>query len=258
VVKNGACNEENSSATKVTVNSCISQVSVKVNLSHIDPATNLMSTYYASTMGSNFPLADPYATTYSSAYTHVPSGQAVASTTAAVLAVTGPNAITDWVFVELRTGTSGATNAVYTRAGLIQADGDIVDTDGVSPLSFPLAPNGNYYLAIRHRNHLGFRTDAPIAISSANTVHDFTNNSIVLYGIAPLTTHLTATTLRVMNTGDANFDGSIDSSDSAIWEGQNGNFDDYYFNADYNYDGSVDSSDSALWETNNGKYEELQ
>jgi hypothetical protein len=60
-----------------------------------------------------------------------------------------------------------------------------------------------------------------------------------------------------MNAGDANMDGSIDSSDSTVWELENGSFDDYLLNSDYNMDGSVDGTDSTLWEINNGKYQEL-
>jgi hypothetical protein len=44
---------------------------------------------------------------------------------------------------------------VQRRAGLIQRDGDIVDLDGVSPLTFTGGASGNYYVTVRHRNHLG-------------------------------------------------------------------------------------------------------
>jgi hypothetical protein len=248
----------NSTATKVTVDPCAAILKSKVFLNNVNPATSLMDAYYPITAGAGFPTSDPYSTAaFSSAYTHVPANQPIASTTAAVLAVTGSNAIVDWVFVELRTGTSGATTVVRTKAALLQSDGDIVDTDGVSPLTFSGVTAGNFYVAIRHRNHLGFRSDAPLTISSSTT-HNFTNNSIALYGITPLTTHINSATTNVMNAGDANSDGSLDSSDSAIWETQNGSFDDYLLNSDYNIDGSIDGVDSALWEINNGKYEELQ
>ncbi|GIV31516.1 MAG: hypothetical protein KatS3mg029_0867 [Saprospiraceae bacterium] len=53
----------------------------------------------------------------------------------AVLAVTGPNAIVDWVFLELRSKNNPA-NTLITRSALLQRDGDIVDLDGVSPVYF--------------------------------------------------------------------------------------------------------------------------
>jgi len=51
---------------------------------------------------------------------------------------------------------------------LIQRDGDIVDVDGVSPVAFEQLPNGNYFLSIRHRNHLGVMT---------KTAQPFSNNA---------------------------------------------------------------------------------
>jgi hypothetical protein len=236
-----------------------SKLSLKVYLNNVDPATSLMDNYYPNPANAptNFPLSDPFATAaFSSDFVHVMNGP-LASTTNTVLAVTGANAIVDWVFLELRTGVSGASTVAYTQAALIQADGDIVDVDGVSSVNFPLAPNGNYFVAIRHRNHLGFRTENKIAISPTTAPLNFTNNSVLVYGITPLTTHINSLTTNVMNGGDANHDGSLDSTDSAIWEVQNGNFNDYLLNADYNLDGSIDGPDSALWELNNGKYQEL-
>jgi hypothetical protein len=202
----------------------------------------------------NFPKKDPYFTTFNTNFTHV-NNTIQDSTTATVLAATGNNAIVDWVFLELRTGISGSTTVVKTKAALLQADGDIVDMDGVSVVPFTNVPAGSYYVAVRHRNHLGFRTDAPIALTATTPAVNFTNNSVVLYGITPLFT--VSATIKTMNGGEANSDGSLDGTDSAVWELQNGGFDDYYLNSDYNLDGSIDGTDSAIWELNNGKYQEL-
>jgi hypothetical protein len=223
-------------------------VQAKVFLSNLNSGT--MGTYI-NTMA-NFPLSDPYSTTpLNTVFTHV-NNPTVATTTSGTI---NNNAVVDWVFLELRTGVSGSSSVNYTKAALLQNDGDIVDMDGLSPVTFPNTPAGNYYVAVRHRNHLGFRTNAPIALSSTSALLDFTNNSTPLYGIAPIS--ILSPTLATMNAGDANSDGSIDSVDSALWEAQNGAFDDYTLNSDYNLDGSIDSVDSALWEINNGKYQEL-
>jgi hypothetical protein len=203
----------------------------------------------------NFPLSDPYsAVPLNTSYIHVNRGP-VQTTTATVLATTGNNSIVDWVFVELRQGTSGATSVVFTKSALLQKDGDIVDMDGVSDLSFPNAPAGAYYITVRHRNHLGFRTDLAYNLSGTATVLNLTNNTVVLYGTYPLSQ--LSTTIFAMNGGDPNSDGSVDAVDSILWEAQNGLFDDYGNNADNNLDGSVDSIDSIVWEDNNGKYEQL-
>ncbi|MEN9566509.1 MAG: hypothetical protein RLZZ69_1705, partial [Cyanobacteriota bacterium] len=50
-----------------------------------------------------------------------------------------------------------------------EKDGDIVDVDGISPLSFFGTPN-SYYVAVRHRNHTGFRTDNKIALSARSAL----------------------------------------------------------------------------------------
>ncbi|HRH39516.1 MAG TPA: hypothetical protein PK760_14290, partial [Flavobacteriales bacterium] len=98
-----------------------------------------------------------------------------------VAAVTGNNAICDWVVVELH--QPAAPYAVLaTRTALVQRDGDVVGFDGVSPVAFDAAP-GNYHIAIRHRNHLGVMTGAPLALSTTNTVIDFTNPLTPTWGV---------------------------------------------------------------------------
>lgn len=233
-------------------------VNAKVLLGNAS-ATGIMPNYFTDPANSfpNFPVTDPYATAqFNSTFVHVPGGPA-AATTPAVLAQTGNNAIVDWVFVQLRQGTSGATTVVRTAAGLLQADGDIVDMDGVSPLGFPGLTPGNYFVTVRHRNHLGFRTDADVPVSPTTAPLNFTDGSTLLYGSFPVTNASGSTTLWVMNAGDANSDGSVDATDTVVWETYNGLFDNYYYNSDYNLDGSVDAIDTIEWERNNGKYEEL-
>ena len=65
--------------------------------------------------------------------------------------------IMDWVLLELRDATTPAT-VITRRAAFIREDGRVVDLDGISNVTFRNVANGNYYLVIRHRNHLGIRT----------------------------------------------------------------------------------------------------
>lgn len=102
------------------------------------------------------------------------------STTAQVLATAGVNAIVDWVVVELRSAST-PTQILATRCALLQSDGDVVDVDGTSAVVFNL-PAGSYRVALRHRNHLGVITAAPLALSSTSTTIDFSNGSIALFG----------------------------------------------------------------------------
>ena len=102
------------------------------------------------------------------------------STTTTVMAVTGPNAVVDWVYVSLRGSFSQAQN-VADKWALIQRDGDIVGMDGVSPLSFNV-PAGSYYVIVGHRNHLRAMTASPVLLSSTLTVVDFRSASLITYG----------------------------------------------------------------------------
>ncbi len=125
-------------------------------------------TYSAGVMGDNLrslnliPTTEPYSSL--TGFTHSGSGGGE-TTTATVLAVTGNNAIVDWVFVQLHNSSTGAV--VSTRAALLQRDGDIVETDGVTPLSMAGNAPGSYYISVRHRNHLGVRSVATVDLSTA-------------------------------------------------------------------------------------------
>ncbi len=70
--------------------------------------------------------------------------------------------IVDWVVVEIRDGQDN-TNILARQTALLKPDGRVVDTNGFSPLSFALSP-GNYFVAVRHRNHLGIMTATAIAL----------------------------------------------------------------------------------------------
>jgi hypothetical protein len=94
------------------------------------------------------------------------------TTTATVLATTGANAIVDWVYLELRSKTN-SSNILYRRSALLQRDGDIVEVDGVSPVSFTNTPTDQYFVSVKHRNHLGVMTAMPqaLTIAGANCIN---------------------------------------------------------------------------------------
>lgn len=100
-----------------------------------------------------------------------------------VFTTTGPNAIVDWVWLELRTlDYLGKSDSVLaTRSALVQRDGDIVDLDGTSAVLFPDSYEGLYYVYVRHRNHLGAMTAAAVNLAAAHLV-DFTSASTPTFG----------------------------------------------------------------------------
>jgi hypothetical protein len=248
---NGCTATDNVTITPSTV---CTRLSAKIFLSSYNTSTLLMEGYLRTLP--TFPLSDPYnVAPLNSKFIHV-NNPTVAMTTASVLAQANGNAIEDWIFIELRTGTSNASTVAYTRSALVQRDGDVVDMDGLSLVSFQNLPDGDYYVSIRHRNHLGFRTLNKVAFSVANiTSLDFSNNSLSYVSPCPLFT--ININLNTMIGGDGNSDGSVDALDQKIWNDTLGLFDLYQLNADYNLDGSVDAIDSVMLEMNSGKYEEL-
>jgi len=99
-----------------------------------------------------------------------------------------PAGVTDWVLVELRDANTPST-VVATRAAFVKSDGSVVDLDGSSVVSFSTATAGNYYIAIRHRNHLGIRSANTQALSSTATLYDFTSGEAQAYQDLAITTN---------------------------------------------------------------------
>lgn len=104
------------------------------------------------------------------------------TTWASVLNLTGNDAIVDWVFVELRDKNAPGT-VLATRSAMVQRDGNVVDVDGVSAVDFHGMPTDEYYVAVRHRNHLGVMTAVPLSLDSlATTTVDFTTPALAVWG----------------------------------------------------------------------------
>ncbi len=126
---------------------------------------------------------------------------------ASVFNVTGANAIVDWVYVELRDELTNTLVAASTSA-LLQRDGDVVDVDGVSPLSFGIA-SANYYVTIKHRNHLGVMSKDTILLDATTKTVDFTDGSISTFGTDGQTTFGMTGGKSGMWSGDATGNGLL-------------------------------------------------
>lgn len=128
--------------------------------------------------------------------------ETVAASVFNVQAVTDNN-IVDWVFVTLY-DNSPVPVKLQTRAALLQRDGDVVDLDGVSPLSMPFDANGTYHVAVGHRNHLSIRTPnvSPLTLTEGGAAGtwDFTTAVGQAYqdpALAPATPMILVTTSGV-------------------------------------------------------------
>jgi glucose/arabinose dehydrogenase len=151
----------------------------------VDPKVFLEGPLNTSTMimgdalraSGSIPLNEPYTAL---GYGNV-AGAGGGSTTSGVLATTGNNAIVDWVRVELRSAAEPRI-VVATHHALLQRDGDIVNGDGTMGLAFGVGP-GNYYVVVRHRNHLAAMSATPIALTAAATVVDFRSAGTSTFGL---------------------------------------------------------------------------
>ena len=135
-----------------------------------------------------------------------PSSQSYLSIPAIVSAceITGADAIVDWVVLELREADANGFR-VATRSALLQRDGDVVGVNGSGPVSFPV-PSGTYYLALRHRNHLGAMTASPVALSTVPTVVDLRSAATATYGTSA---RKTIGAVQALWAGDATFNGEV-------------------------------------------------
>jgi hypothetical protein len=160
-----------------------------------------------------------------------------------------PNSdIVDWVLVELRTGTVGETK-VAERAVFLKKDGTIVDLDGSSPVTFTGLSAGNYYVVIRHRNHLAIMSSSALTLSSSSTTsYDFTTSQSQAFGTDAL--KLLSGGGYGMIAGDGNHDGFVTSTDFNIFNSKFTSATSGYEYSDWNLDGFVTSTDFNLFNPN--------
>ncbi len=137
-----------------------------------DPQTNLMRDDLRAQ--GLIPLAEPYA----ALDLGHPGGE---TTTPERLAVTGKNAVVDWVLVELR-DKDDPTIVLGSRSMLLERDGDVVDPQtGSTRLEFSVA-EGLYHVSVRHRNHLGMMTAQPVSVGVENQLIDLVTGGVAMHG----------------------------------------------------------------------------
>jgi len=164
-----------------------------------------------------------------------------------------PNSdIVDWVLIELRTGTA-SDSIVGTRAAFIKNDGTIIDTDGLSPVTFTGLSDGNYYVVVRHRNHLAIMSDSSISLSGSSALYDFCTSQSKAYttGTDPMID--LGGGVYGMYSGDTNISGIVTAGDKSMVNSYNLSIG--YYNADTNLSGIVTAADKTNINFNNLKQE---
>ncbi|MCB9200587.1 MAG: carboxylesterase family protein [Flavobacteriales bacterium] len=150
----------------------------------------------------DFPLMEPF-----SALGYLHQGGGGETVDPQVLGVTGPDAIVDWVLVELR-DANDPTTVLASQSALLQRDGDVVATDGVSTLPL-LLPEGNYHVAMRHRNHLGCMTAGPVLLGHTPTAIDLAAAGTLMYGSDARISVTGTFPAEALWAGDVSFDGVV-------------------------------------------------
>jgi peptidoglycan/xylan/chitin deacetylase (PgdA/CDA1 family) len=159
-----------------------------------------------------------------------------------------PNSnIVDWVVIELRTGT-GSETKVAQRAVFLKRDGTIVDIDGSSPVTFTGLSEGDYYVVVRHRNHLAIMTASAIPFSSTSAFYDFTTSQSQAYGTNAMKD--LGGGVFGMYTGDGNQDGLVTSTDFNVFNPKFTSAVSGYEYSDWNLDGLITSTDFNFFNPN--------
>lgn len=114
----------------------------------------------------------------------------------------------DWVLVQTR---ENMTDTRYSKVGILTEDGQVVNPDG-SPFSFTNLPTSEYYLVIKHRNHLGIMSAQKIFIGRGEPVeYDFTNSPSKAFGDNAMVN--LGDESYAMIAGDGNADGIVNVLD---------------------------------------------
>ncbi|MCF6270774.1 MAG: integrin alpha, partial [Melioribacteraceae bacterium] len=150
-----------------------------------------------------------------------------------------PSGVVDWVLIELRTNT---TTIAETRAAFLKSDGTLVDTDGTSAVNFPNSTAGNYYVVVKHRNHIPIMTASAVPLSNNPPLHNMTQTQSNTYGSNPLKS--IGGGYYGMFAGDGNLSEIVTNSDKTdIINNLNSSG---YYNSDTNMSGIVTNSDKTV------------
>ncbi|MBK6473362.1 MAG: hypothetical protein IPF95_01465 [Flavobacteriales bacterium] len=150
------------------------------------------------------PLLEPYT---AMGYPQINGGGEVATSFWLDLTAFSVHRAVDWVRVELR-DQNDPTQLVASGQYVLWSNGRLRQSDNGLDVVMK-APPGNYYVVVRHRNHLAAMTAAPVFLSSnlgTSTVLDLTQTATATYGTNAQQNNNGTMCLWP---GDANFNGDV-------------------------------------------------
>lgn len=155
------------------------------------------------------PLKEPYTALPNFKHIGTGGGETI---TENILNKTGEDAVVDWIMVELRPKVTPGI-VLATQSVLVTRDGDVINTLGDSVLIFPNILPGDYYVSVKHRNHLDMMTLYTYSLGPNNTpLIDFT------YEFMPIISR--KSTIEV-DGKRAQWSGDLNGDNKIIYQGPN-------------------------------------
>lgn len=225
---------ENMTSITLTEDNCAFTVQINMLLEGAyNSSTNLMSTILKD--NDLLPLSQPY--------NRVPwnyqGGESVSNFTAI------PENVSDWVLVELRDGTDNE-QVVGQRAAFLKNDGTLIDLDGSVGVDFEDLDEGDYFIVIRHRNHLAVISENVVTLPNA-IPFDVTEPVNIFGGTGQLTEIEAG--LYALYAGDFDSNGTITVSDFNLYATQTAQIN-VYLDGDCNLDKAVTVADFNIYQPN--------
>ena len=154
--------------------------------------------------------------------------------------------VSDTLLVELR-----YTATPFNAAETVET---ILTDNGTAQAKFSSAPDGSYFIAVKHRNALDTWSSLPVSLSrSAPTTYSFSSSASQAYGNNMI--QVDTSPLRfALYSGDVNQDETVDATDVSMIDNDAQNFVSGYVVTDLTGDDFVDGTDFALADNNAANY----
>ncbi len=151
----------------------------------------------------------------------------------------------DWVLVELRNAANWDV-LEDTKAGFLLSNGSVVNTDGTA-ISFANAVSGtDYYMVVRHRNHVDIMSSQTVNLPNTIT-YDFTTIGNVMAGSNQV--KALGGGVYGLHAGDISADGIISVEDFNFYKLDLSQLNSY-LDTDISLDGNVLTQDFNLYRSN--------
>ncbi|MGB1204887.1 MAG: M43 family zinc metalloprotease [Chitinophagales bacterium] len=158
-----------------------------------------------------------------------------------------PANIVDWILVEARSATDNE-EILDIKAAFLRNDGIVIDADGTEGVGFENLTEGqDYYIVIRHRNHLAIMSEEVISLPNT-AIYDFTQPANVKDGETQLA-NLNDNDWYAMAGGDFDANGVIIVVDFNIFKSYLSLIN-VYTVGDVNMDGSTTVTDFNYYRPN--------